>query len=103
MPTARTEPGPPARRVDDAAVRRLATLAPGVAEVFELGPVTKGEGVNKKLQEITLPIGGFIAAIQRGNDVNLPGANDTIEEGDILIVIGPSGIESLLKKTFISA
>ena len=30
-------------------------------------------------------------------------AVDLIEEGDILIVIGPSGIESLLKKTFISS
>lgn len=87
--------------VDDSPVRRIATLAPGVAEVYELDPVANGSALNNQLMDIKFPPGHFIVAIQRGERVYLPSATDHIRKGDILIVIGPSGTEELLIELFI--
>jgi len=88
--------------VDDSPVRKLATLAPKVAEVYELGPVKGGKGLNQKLLDLPLPKGTFVAAIQRGEEVHVPGANDVITKGDLLILIGPSDVEKTLDKLFIT-
>jgi trk system potassium uptake protein TrkA len=87
--------------VDDAPVRRLATLAETVADVYELGPVRQGAGVGQPLTKIRLPKGAFVAAVQRQEAVQVPLATDVIETGDQLIVIGPQGIEKKLRELFI--
>ncbi|MEZ4751080.1 MAG: Trk system potassium transporter TrkA [Bdellovibrionota bacterium] len=87
--------------VDDASVRRLANLAPDVADVYEIGPVREGEAVDRLLKDISLPKGSFVAAIQRGGEVHVPGANNNIIRNDILVVIGPTGVEPELRRLFI--
>jgi hypothetical protein len=53
--------------IDDSPVKSIATLAPRVAEVYEVGPVAKGSAVGKILSDIELPKGLFVAARQRGD------------------------------------
>ena len=89
------------RLIDDSPVRRLATLAAGVAEVYELEPASKGSGLNKPLKAIKLPQGAFVAAVQRGSEVRVPGAEDVIQSGDVLIVIGPTDIKKQLRDLFV--
>ena len=48
-----------------------------------------------------MPAQCMIAAIDRGDSVMVPGADDVVREGDIVVLIGPHGIESELKKAFL--
>ncbi len=89
------------RLIDDSPVKRLATISEGVADVYELSEVKGGPAIGKPLKDIRLPRGAFVAAVQRGEDVRLPGADDAIHQGDGLIVIGPSKIEKPLRNLFI--
>jgi len=72
-----------------------------VVEVYESDPAVGGSAVRKPLREITFPEGAFVAAMQRGKSVQVPGAEDAILPGDILVVIGPTGIEKRLRTLFI--
>jgi trk system potassium uptake protein TrkA len=87
--------------IDDSPVRRLATLAAGVAEVYELDPASRGPALGKPLRQVKLPPGAFVAAVQRRGTVHVPGAEDVTQSGDVLIVIGPTGIEKRLRDLFI--
>ena len=89
------------RLIDDSPVKRLATIAEGVADVYELTHARNGSAVGKQLKDIKLPKGAFVAAVQRQDDVRVPGADDTIQSGDGLIVIGPRKIERPLRDLFI--
>lgn len=87
--------------IDESPVRSLATLADGIAEVYELDPARSGQAVGRPLREVRLPRQGFVAAVQRGTQVFVPGAQDVIQVGDILIVIGPQGVEKKLRDLFV--
>ena len=89
------------RLIDESPVKRLATIAEGVADVYELTHARNGSAVGKQLKDIKLPKGAFVAAVQRQDDVRVPGADDTIQSGDGLIVIGPRKIERQLRDLFI--
>jgi trk system potassium uptake protein TrkA len=87
------EPGP---------VRHLASLAQGVAHVYEVQ--VKGgskDVVGQSLARLRFPTTLMIAAIEREGEVHVPGAGDSIEEGDGIVVIGPEGIEKTLRKFFL--
>ena len=87
--------------VDDSPVKKLATLAPKVAIVYELTAGPGGSAVNRWLKEVTFPKGMFVAAIQRGTDVRVPGAEDRVVAGDVLIVIGHDKCQKTLTELFI--
>ncbi len=89
------------RLIDVSPVRRLATISEGVADVYELTQVNTGTAVGKPLKDIKLPKGTFVAAVQRGDEVRVPGAEDAIQRGDCLIVIGPAKIEKRLRDLFV--
>ncbi len=83
-------------------VRQLASLAEGIADVFEV-TVTPSAGavIGKPLRELTFPSRCIVVAIQRGpGEVFVPGAESTIEAGDSLVVIGPAEIRKGLRKLF---
>lgn len=86
--------------IDDSPVKSIATLAPKVAEVYEVGPVAQGSAVGKILQDIELPKGMFVAARQRGQDVIIPRAEDEIAQGDILVLIGAPDLAKRLSRLF---
>ncbi|MFQ5590803.1 MAG: Trk system potassium transporter TrkA [Phycisphaerae bacterium] len=81
-------------------VRSLAVFADGIAEIYEITPSERAKALGHALRAIKLPARTMIAAIRRGDDVYVPGAEDTITAGDTFIAIGPRGIEDDLRKLF---
>jgi len=86
------------KMVDARTARPLATLADGVAEVYEVDATARSPVLGHALRNVQLPGGGMVAAIQRGEHVRVPAADDTIEAGDRLLVIAASGIEKDLSR-----
>jgi len=81
-------------------LRRVASLAKGIIDVFQVCVGEKAKVLGKPLRDIRLSPDWVIAAIERADSVQVPSADDTIEVGDTLLVIGRSGTESTLKKIF---
>ena len=87
--------------LDTAPVRRLATVAEGVADVYEVRVSPKAaEIVGRSLRDMRLDQRIIIAAIQRDGQVFVPGGKDVIHGGDTVVLIGPSGMERQLRKIF---
>ena len=85
------EPGP---------VRVLASLRDVDADVFEIRVGADADVVGRPLKEIVFPGPCVIGAIQRGDDVFVPGANDAINADDLVLAIGRRGLDKKLKKLF---
>jgi trk system potassium uptake protein TrkA len=82
-------------------VRHLASLAEKIAEVYELEvPRSATQVINQPLKDCQFPAHSLIAAIERGDEVFVPGADNRIQAGDTVIVIGPAEVEKPLKKLF---
>lgn len=79
-------------------VRQIASLAKDVAVLYgvKVPPVSHGPCVGAPLREVPLPERFILAAIQRGDRVYVPGADDTVEPGDDVIVAGPPAIQKEL-------
>ena len=89
------------RRMDTSAVRSLATLAEGAAEVFEVRvPPGGGRATGRPLREVALPHHSLIAAVERADEVFVPSADDVIEGGDTVVVIAPTDARKELRRTF---
>jgi len=87
--------------LDRGPFRRLTTLSKGVADVFEVRVPEKANGVTgRPLKDVKFPAGGMVAAIQRGDDVFVPGGTDAVNPGDAAIVIAPEGAAAELRKVF---
>ena len=82
------------------ALRRVASLAEGIVDVFSVVVGEKCKFLDRPLHAIKLTPDWMVAGIQRADSVRVPGAEDTIHAGDTLLVIGRSGRESRLKKIF---
>ncbi|MEM6258889.1 MAG: Trk system potassium transporter TrkA [Planctomycetota bacterium] len=90
------------RLLDTRDLRQLATLSRGVAELYELHlgeDLAKGI-VDKPLMEIEFPPHCLVAALNRGDRVYIPGAQDKFEPGDVAILLGPAEVEKQLNKLF---
>ena len=89
------------RLMDKGAIRRLAPLAEGFAEVFEVRvPPTATKSVGKPLKGLELPQDTILAVIQRDGEVFVPGGDSTIEQGDTVIVIAPEAARKALGRLF---
>lgn len=78
------------------ALLSMASLAHGVINVYRLVVPTGVRGLGKPLRELGLSPNWIVAAVQRGNEVTVPGADDHLEAGDTALVIGVSGTEDCL-------
>jgi trk system potassium uptake protein TrkA len=82
-------------------IRHLASLAMGVADIYEVQvPASATQVVGKPLKALNFPARSLVAAIQRKDGIDVPGADDTIEPGDTVIVIGRSESEPELRRLF---
>ena len=91
------------RQVTDAAsIRVLARLDVKVSLVYQVRVKTGSWGIGRELIELGFPKTSFIAAIERDGSVLYPSAKDSVQKGDILVIIGPSGIKEFLTETFIN-
>lgn len=86
--------------IDTGPIRSLATFADGIAEVYELHASKNAKVVGHDLRNVDLPAETMIGAIRRNGEVFVPGAEDQIAAGDVLLVIGPRGIAGDLRKLF---
>ncbi|MCZ6836128.1 MAG: Trk system potassium transporter TrkA [Planctomycetota bacterium] len=84
--------------LDENPLRLLGTLVHGIVDVFRVKISKQSPATDKHLREIGLSPDWVVAAIQRGDDVHVPGADDVIMKNDILLVIGKHGKEDTLKK-----
>lgn len=88
------------RLIEDRPVQVLASFAEGTADVYEVRPTVTGQATGQALKSIRMPAHAIIAAIQRGEKVKVPGANDTVLADDTLVVIGPHGADKEIRKLF---
>lgn len=88
--------------IDTGPIRSLATFANDVAEVYELRPSKRAKVLGHELRNIKMPAQAMIAAIRRGDNVYVPGADAQIAAGDTILVIGPRGISDDLRKLFVT-
>jgi trk system potassium uptake protein TrkA len=88
--------------IDVGPIRSLAVFADDTAEVYEVRPSKRAKILGHELRNVKLPPQAMIAAIRRGEDVYVPGAEDQIAAGDTLLVLGPCGIADDLVKLFVS-
>ena len=84
--------------ISEGPLRQMASLAEGVIDVYWVRVGAQAKLLGKPLREIKLTPDWVLAAIQRGEDVYVPGAEDTLEPGDTVLMIGKHGLESKLKK-----
>ncbi|MGB1125201.1 MAG: Trk system potassium transporter TrkA [Phycisphaeraceae bacterium] len=90
------------RLLDTRPLRHLATLSREVAELYEvhLGDELSKAVADKPLMEIEFPPRCLVAAISRGDQVYVPGAQDKFEPGDVAIILGPNEVLKPLNKLF---
>jgi len=89
------------RLIEDSPMRHLASLAEGIAEVYEIHvPNTAKQLIREPLRTVKFPPKTIIAAIQRGDEVFIPGANDWIAPDDTVVVITPANQQKQLKAMF---
>ncbi|MBL4702104.1 MAG: NAD-binding protein, partial [Phycisphaeraceae bacterium] len=88
--------------LDRSPFKHVASLAQGIAQVYEIHVPRVGANdvVGVPLQSLSLPPRTLIAAVQHGDESHVPGATTQIQRGDTVVVIGPEGIEKPLKKMF---
>ena len=70
--------------------------------MYLLHPSKRAKVLGNELRNIKLPPQTMIAAIRRGDEVYVPGAEDQIAAGDTILVIGPHGIADDLRKIFVT-
>jgi len=88
--------------IDESSLRLVSNLAEGIIDVYRVRVGPGAEVVGKPLREVKLSPNWIIAAIQvAGSDtVSVPGAEDVVNAGDTLLVIGRHGRERTLRKMF---
>ncbi len=82
-------------------IRRLALLASDVAVLYSVRAPAEEAGIlGRQLRDVQFPQKLIIAAIQRGEEVFVPGGTASIQPGDEVILVGPPGIEKTLREMF---
>lgn len=87
--------------IDTGPIRSLATFADGMAEVYEVRASKRSHVLGHELRNLSMPAQTMIAATRRKEKVYVPGADDHVLEGDVMLVIGPPGVSSVLRKLFV--
>ena len=88
------------RLIDESPLRRMSSLAEGIIDVYWVRVGAKAKVIGKPLREIKLTPDWMITAIQQGEQVRVPGADDVVRADDTLLAIGRRGMEDKLKKLF---
>lgn len=86
--------------LDDTRVRHLSSLERGVLDIWRVRPGESSEILGKRLRTIKLTPNWSIVAVQRGGTTIVPTADDVIESGDVVLVLGWHEKESELRELF---
>ncbi len=88
------------RLISTGPLRRAATLAEGSIDVYEVRVGKACAIAGRPLREVQLAPDMVIAAIQHADKTFVPGAQDRVESGDRLLVVGTRGMERTLRTLF---
>jgi trk system potassium uptake protein TrkA len=86
--------------LDASPFRRAAVLAEGSIDVYQVRVGAEADVIGTALREVKMPAAAMIAAIEHGTDVFVPAADDTVQAGDRLLVIGTREHEKTLRAFF---
>ncbi len=86
--------------LQESSLQRLSSLADGVVDAYRVRVGNDAPVIGKRLREIKLTPNWIVAAIRRGDRASVPGADDTVEAKDSVLVVGRHGMEKQLKKIF---
>lgn len=84
--------------LDDSPIRLLASLAEGDIDAFRVRIDDQTAIANKTLREIRITPDWVIAAIRREENVWVPTADDSVQVGDTVLIIGRHGNEKDLRR-----
>ncbi|WP_083855166.1 Trk system potassium transporter TrkA [Phycisphaera mikurensis] len=90
------------RRLETHSMRHLATLADGVAEVYETR-LNKADAavIGVPLSRLNLPEQALVALVQRGAKTFIPAAAEQLALGDTVVVVAPSRARKPLRKALL--
>jgi len=86
--------------MDESPLRRIASLAEGIIDVYRLRISDRIKAVGQALRDIRLPEDWMIVAVQRKQVVKVPSADDCLNVGDTALVLGRRGTEKSIRKFF---
>ena len=83
------------------AVQRIAELDEDGAGIYEINVSREAPAVGKSVLQLQLPPGCVLAAIERGDDVRVPGPGDVLEAGDTVVAIAHEQLVQQLNALFV--
>lgn len=86
--------------LDDSPLRLLSTLAEGYVDVYRVRVTNQPPIAGVPLRDVKLGPNWVIAALRRKGKAWVPTADDTIESGDTVLLVGKQGMEKQLKQMF---
>jgi trk system potassium uptake protein TrkA len=86
--------------LDDRPLRRMSSLAEGFIDVYRVRIGKKAPVVEQRLRDVKLAPNWVMVAVQRDARTWVPGADDRLQVGDIVQVIGRHGEEDTLRTMF---
>jgi trk system potassium uptake protein TrkA len=88
------------QNLDNSPLLSMASLAKGVVEAYRVIVSPTSDAVGKPLKSLRLSPDWMIVAVQHGDNVRVPTADDFIHGGDTLMAVGKHGTENKLKQVF---
>jgi len=82
-------------------IQKLLQLDEHGTSIFEIDVGQKAAATGQTLRELNLPAGCILIAIQRGDEVRVPGPADRFEPGDAAIAIAHEGTAKKLRALFV--
>ncbi len=82
------------------AVQQTARLDEHGTSIFSIQVGSRARAAGVSLKDLPLPAGCVLVAVQRGEDVHVPGPNDRIAPGDTLVAIAHEGLVRQLNVLF---
>ena len=88
------------RLTQQRAVQQIAALDDHGTGIYEIDVASRATAVGMNLRQLPLPAGCVLVAIQRGDDVRVPGPRDVLAAGHALVAIAHADLVKKLDKLF---
>ncbi len=86
--------------LDRGPMRTLTVLARGQLDLHRVVAAAGGRAVGQRLRNVKLTPHWAVIVVQHGDETRVPGADDQIEPGDTVLVLGPHGRGADLPEIF---